>query len=190
MGFIGGKMHTPHVRLKNMMKNYTKQDLLLMINFNNLVQPKAKYSNACIERMLECLPNDFTATLEETKSGAFVNRGSLVECIVKSVIYGVSNIEKSKQKDSDLNTLKLDSKHLNLVNGIKSSNIEIKFTTSFAPATAKHNKAHKVILVCDYGIFMIDSKNIVATKAGKINVNNQRSTDLTPLNDLMDLLGY
>ena len=37
---------------------------------------------------------------------------------------------------------------------------------------------------------MIDSKNIIATPSGKININNQKAKDLVKLDKLMAVLGY
>ena len=169
---------------------YTKNQLIALFNANNQTQPKAKYSNNVILNMLDCLPSEFEADIEPTRSGFAVNRGSLVECIVKAVIYNDYHASKSNCFVADLNTTKLDSQQLALVNGVVSSNIEIKFSTIFAPATHKTSKARKTIIVCENGIYMIDSKNLIPTKSGKINVNNQKAKDLIELTELMDLLGY
>lgn len=164
--------------------------LLDLFSQNNIQQPKAKYSNNVIMQMLENSASDFTADIEPTRNGFAVNRGSLVECIIKCAVLGVSNVGKSSCKIADLDTTHLAADRLALVNGVKSSNIEIKFSTSFAPATHKTSKARKTIIVCEYGIYMIDSKNIIPTKSGKININNQNPKDLTELTELMDLLGF
>lgn len=170
---------------------YTKNELIQMLLANNAKQPKAHYSNNVIVQMLETLNDDFKADVETVRGGVeMVNRGSLVECIIKATVYGVAQVEKSACNNSDLNTSKLNAQQLALVHGVKSSNIEVKFSTSFAPATKKTNKARKTIIVCERGIYMIDSKNIVATSAGKININNQKHKDLDKLQELMDLLGF
>ena len=169
---------------------FNKNELISLFAQNNTVQPKAKYSNNAILRMLEKMPCDFVADVETTRGGFLVNRGSLVECIIKATVYGVARVEKSACNSSDLDTTKLNAQQLALVHGVKSSNIEVKFSTSFAPATKKMNKARKTIIVCEHGIYMIDSRNIVATSAGKININNQKNKDLDPLKELMDLLGF
>ena len=172
------------------MFEFTKKELVYLLTQNTQQQPKAKYSNAIILRMLDTLPNNFVASVEITRGGFMLNRGSLVECIIKAVVSGDMNSKKSEKEASDLDTTNLDKNHLELVNNIVSTNIEIKFSTSFAPATKKTNKARKTIIVGDSGIYMIDSRNIVTTKAGKINLNNQHIKDLTPLTKLMDLLGF
>ena len=169
---------------------FSKNQLVNAFTQNNADQPKAKYSNNVILNMLDCLPMDFEADIEPTRNGFAVNRGSLVECIIKAVVCNDYHATKSSCRVADLDTRKLNAQQLALVNGVVSSNIEIKFSTSFAPATKKTSKAHKTILVCESGIYMIDSKNIIPTKSGKINVNNQKAKDLIELTELMDLLGY
>ena len=172
------------------MKTYTKIELVNLLQVNNQQQPKAKYSNNAILRMLEKMPSDFVATLETTRNGFAVNRGSLVECIINAVITNNYNQTKHNANASDLDTTKLTGYALALVNGVKSSNIEIKFSTSFAPATHKSNKARYTIIVSEKSIIMLESKNIVYTASGKINASNQKAKYCTELVELMDLLGY
>ena len=169
---------------------FTKKELIVLFNENNLKQPKAKYSNNIILKMLEHVSEDFTAEVECTRKGFSVNRGSLVECIIKSVVYGVNETKKSNAKISDLDTRNLSKKQLALVNGVASNDIEIKFSTSFAPATRKTSKARKTIIASENGVYMIDSKNIITTPSGKININNQKAKDLVKLDKLMAVLGY
>ena len=172
------------------MKKYTYFELVALLQQNNQQQPKAKYSNNAILRMLENLPTTFVVELEPTKNGFALNRGSLVECILNAVITNNYDQTKHQAHQSDLNTLKLNAQQLALVNNVKSSNIEIKFSTSFAPATHKTSKARYTIIVSEKSIIMLESKNIVSTASGKINASNQRAKDCTELSDLMDLLGY
>lgn len=172
---------------KRIMKKTTMQ---LLLTLNNEQQPKAKYSNNVILQMLECMPSTLDIEVEPTRSGFAFNRGSLVECLIRAVITNDYIQCRANARESDLNSMDFTSEQLALINGIKSKNIEIKFSTSFAPATKKSNKARYTIIACEHGVYMIESKNIVWTKAGKLNINNQNSRDLTPLNELMDLLGY
>lgn len=173
------------------MEKYTKQDLINLVEMNTQLQPKAKYSNAIILTMLKSLDDNFTATLEPARSakyGVMVNRGSLVECIVKYAV--IRNGEKTPGAGADLDT-KHYMANLDLVDNVVSDNIEIKFSTSFAPATTiKSKKPKKVILVSEHTIGMIDSDKIIYTPAGKININNQKAKDLKPLTKLMEVLGY
>ena len=172
------------------MKKYNYLELVALLQQNNQQQPKAKYSNNAILRMLEKMPSNFVVELEPTRNGFAFNRGSLVECIINAVLTNNYNQTKRQAHESDLNTLKLSDNALRLVNNVKSSNIEIKFCTSFAPATHKTSKARYTIIVSEKSIIMLESKNIVSTASGKINASNQRVKDCTELSELMDLLGY
>ena len=172
------------------MQKYNYFELVALLQQNNQQQPKAKYSNNIILKMLENLPTTFVVELEPTRNGFAFNRGSLVECIVNAVITNNFDQVKHQAHQSDLNTTKLNAQQLALVNNVKSSNIEIKFSTSFAPATHKTSKARYTIIVSERNIIMLESKNIVSTASGKINASNQRLKDCTELSDLMDLLGY
>lgn len=165
------------------MKTFTKNEIIALLNENNAKQPKAKYSNNILLKMLENIDNNFVATLEPTRNGFAFNRGSLCECIIKYVIQGTTT--KAQAFESDLNTLKVaDTYDLP-----KSSNIEIKYSTSFSPATRKTSKARYTMIVAESGAYLIESKKLVATGSGKININNQKMKDLTKLERLNKRLG-
>lgn len=165
------------------MKQFTKKELVVALTENNTKQPKAKYSNNVLLKMLNKVDNDFVATLEPTRNGFAFNRGSLCECLVKYAI--THETTKSQAHESDLDTTKVSDTY----DLPKSSNIEIKYSTSFSPATKKTSKAHYTIIVCESGAYLIDSKNIIPTSAGKININNQLAKHLTKLNRLNERLG-
>lgn len=167
-----------------------KLTMELLLTLNNEQQPKAKYSNNVILKMLEKMPSTLDIDVEPTRKGFAFNRGSLVECLVRAVITNDFTQTRANARESDLNSMDFTTQQLELINGVKSKNIEIKFSTSFAPATKKSNKARYVIIVCESGVYMIESKNIIWTKAGKLNANNQRHKDMVRLDKLMDLLGY
>ena len=165
------------------MKQFTKKELVELLKQNNNTQPKAKYSNNILLKMLGATDNNFVATLEPTRNGFAFNRGSLCECLVNYAITGKTT--KAQAHESDLDTTKVSDTY-----GLpKSSNIEIKYSTSFSPATKKTSKAHYTIIVCESGAYLIDSKNIIPTSAGKININNQVAKHLTKLTRLNQRLG-
>lgn len=165
------------------MKKFQKSELVALLIQNNAIQPKAKYSNNILLNMLSNVDNNFNATLEPTRNGFAFNRGSLCECILNYVITGKTT--KAQANESDLNTMKV----ANTYDLPKSSNIEIKYSTSFSPATKKTSKAHYTIIVCESGAYLIESKNLVATGSGKININNQHAKDLKRLERLSERLG-
>ena len=165
------------------MKQFTKNEIIALLKENNAKQPKAKYSNNILLKMLGATDNNFVATLEPTRNGFAFNRGSLCECLVNYAITGKTT--KAQAHESDLDTTKVVDTY-----GLpKSSNIEIKYSTSFSPATKKTSKAHYTIIVCEKGAYLIDSKNIIPTSAGKININNQVDKYLTKLTRLNQRLG-
>lgn len=170
------------------MKTYNKSELIALLKLNNQMQPKAKYSNNTLLQMLDNVANDFVASLEPSKEKCPVNRGSLCEVLIGFKVCGKTS--KSQAGKSDLNTLKLSAKELEFYGLPKSSNIEIKFSTGFAPATAKTSKAHWTILAGQNGLFLIESKNIIATPAGKININKQNPRDMVYLKNLSRSLGF
>lgn len=172
------------------MEKFTKKQLMEMLERNTKEQPKAKYSNDVLLHMLESLNDDFMAWLELAKGGKMVNRGSLAEVIIKAYLYEVDEVSKSLAYAVDLDTRNLSEEKLKLLRGLKTSNLEIKFATSFAPATYKKNKAHYTMIVCQEGIYLIRSSQIIWTKAGKLNANNQMPSAMVRLNRLSKCLGY
>ena len=172
------------------MEKLNKKQLLEMLERNTKEQPAAKYSNNVLMHMLESLNDDFIAWLELARGGKMVNRGTLAEIIVKSYLYEINEISKSQAGAADLDSTKLSEKKRALLRGLKSTNIEIKFATSFAPATYKKNKAHYTIIICQDGIYLIRSRDIIWTKAGKLNANNQLPSARVRLNKLSKCLGY
>jgi len=169
------------------MNTYDKQQLINLLLLNNKLQPKAKYSNNILLAMLNKVSDNFNATLEPTRNGFAINRGSLAEVLVKYIVLGETT--KSQANQADLDTSKLSQKALSFFNLPKSKDIEIKYSTSFSPATHKTSKAKYTIIVSDKGAHLIESKNLISTSAGKININNQKVKDLTYLQNLSMSLG-
>lgn len=172
------------------MEKFTKTQLLEMLEENTKRQPRAKYSNDILIQMLKNVRDDFVAYLEPAKGGQMVNRGSLAEVIFKSYMCDIAEVRKSASGEVDLDTRVLSEEKLKLLRGLKTSNLEVKFATSFAPATYKKNKAHYTIIICQDGIFLIRSRDIIWTKAGKLNANNQMPSAMVRLNKLSKCLGY
>ena len=169
------------------MKQFSKNELVELLKQNNTTQPKAKYSNNILLSMLEKVDSNFIATLEPTRNGFAFNRGSLCECLIKYVI--TKETSKAQASESDLNTSKVNAETLEKYELPKSTNIEVKYSTSFAPATHKTSKARYTIIVSNLGIHLIESKNLIETSSGKININNQRIKDLKELKNLEKRLG-
>lgn len=162
---------------------FKKEEMVALLIKNNQTQPKAKYSNAVLLAMLEHVSDDFTAKMEETRGKFAFNRGSAVECLLRAIVTGDMNTTKARAKEADLflkkETLGLPAR----------AKLEVKFSTSFAPATAKTSKGKYVVIIGQEGAFLVESKNLVATAKGKINLNNQNAKYCHRLDELSQALG-
>ena len=138
------------------MKKYTLTEIRALLERNTIEQPKAKYSNAIILRMLEHTRHDFTATVEPTRDLFPLNRGSLVECIIKSLLYGVADTFKTTQGRKDIDLREVDNRAFDI--DPKAKGLEIKFATSFAYASASDPRTVWVLLVTPDGIFNVPSQ--------------------------------
>ena len=171
-----------------MLEKSNKQNLITLLNLNTIEQPKAKYSNQVILQMLEKLPDDFECFAEITRGKTLmVNRGALVECIIRAVITQCYQQTKSKALEVDLDTTKLDKTLLNKYCLPVSKNIEIKFTSSFAFASPKSNKARQTIVVTPNDIKIVDSVFLNKNASGHIKTQQPYGVLMT---NLMSALGY
>ena len=162
---------------------FKKEDMVSLLIKNNETQPKAKYSNDILLAMLEHVSDNFTARLEETRGNFAFNRGSAVECLLRAIVTGEMNAVKAQAGEADLFLKKA-------VLGLPArAKIEVKFSTSFAPATAKTSKGKWVVIIGQEGAFLVESKNLVATAKGKINLNDQNAKYCHRLNELSEALG-
>lgn len=138
------------------MKTYTIAQCATLLEQNNQNQPKAKYSNNVILSMLAQFDENATVCVEPTRKGFELNRGSLVENLVKMVLLGTDCGFKTKQRKSDVGK---NSKNATAYGLDKNLCYEIKFATTFAPATESQPKTKYVILITADGAFLIESKN-------------------------------
>lgn len=167
---------------------YTKKDLLTIIESNNIIQPKAKYSNKLLINMLANIPDKGEVSIESTRSNnGMINRGSLCEMLVKMYVLGKTKMLKSECNEADLDTSALDEKRLKMFNLPRSKNIEIKFSTSFAYASPKSNKAHYTIVCNDTGAYLVESGKLAKNKSNHI-IAKQPNGVL--LKNLSMVLGY
>ena len=162
---------------------FKKEEMVALLIKNNQNQPKAKYSNAVLLAMLDHVSDNFTARVEETRGQFAFNRGSAVECLLRAIVTGEMDTAKAQAKEADLF---LNKSVLGLPARAK---LEVKFSTSFAPATAKTSKGKYVVIIGQEGAFLVESKNLVTTAKGKINLNDQNSKYCHRLNELSEALG-
>lgn len=163
------------------MNTYTKNECINLLLDNNINQPKAKYSNNILLAMLDSTPDGTQFRIEPTRGGFELNRGSLCEAIVKAVLYGYECAGRTAQNKSDLHK---GIKNANAY-GLKSNYCyEVKFATTFAPATASEPKTKNTILITADGAYIIESKN----HQGRYT--NNSIWDGIRLDELSEALGF
>ena len=138
------------------MNTYTIAQCTALLKENNTNQPKAKYSNNVILAMLSTFDENATVCVEPTRKGFELNRGSLVENLVKMALLDTCNGFKSSQRKSDIGR---NAKNATAYGLDKSLKYEVKFATTFAPATESKPKTKYVILVTATGCHLIETAN-------------------------------
>lgn len=134
---------------------FNKSEIINMLLANNQSQPKAKYSNNVLLEMLKAVSDSTMFSVEPTRSGFPINRGTLCEEIVKAVL-GVK-VDKTQKSKADIDLQGVDKARFEIPS--RARKIEVKFATSFAPATASQPTTKYTILVCPFGAYLIDSAN-------------------------------
>lgn len=171
--------------------NINKQQILKMLHNNNVVQPKAKYSNNIVIAMaLQLEESDYIIVESSNGSNVMFNRGTAGEIVAKILIHRDLGLEifhtKSPQKVADLDTTKNpnQAKKLGLP---RSKNIEIKVASSFAKGSTLSNNARYVLVLNQVGPWLVDRKNVATSKSGHVLPNQP---DGVYLEELAKLLGY
>jgi len=137
------------------MNTYTLGQVRNLLRKNNKEQPKAKYSNNIILTMLDHIDESTTFEVEPTKGGFELNRGTIVEEIVKAVLGTAVNKSYSGKADIELKNVEKEKFEI----PSKAKKIEIKFATTFAPASATQPKTKYVILIAKEGAYLIETSN-------------------------------
>ena len=135
------------------MEKYSKAEILELLARNSVEQPKAKYSNAVIAQMLGAVGDDFVACVEPTRGAFALNRGSVVECIIKAVVYGVADTFKTSQGRKDIDLRKVNNRAFGI--DPRAQRLEVKFATSFAPASEAQPDTAWVLLITDRGVYNV-----------------------------------
>lgn len=162
------------------MNTFTIAQCKTLLEENNIKQPKAKYSNNVILAMLEQFDENATVEVEPTRGMFEINRGSLVENLVKMVLMNTTQAWKTQRNRSDIMR---GSQGLKAFGLDKWLNYEIKFATTFAPATESKPKTKYVILITADGAYLIETKN----HQGRFT--NNSIWDGERLDDLSEALG-
>ena len=126
-------------------------------------KPKNKVCNNPIIALIELI-NDYSKIIkcELAKGGAVLNRGSVVECLIKLLLTDKKTTSKYKANKNDI---KLD--------GV---GYEIKFTNSVAYASLsakqrveyEHKQYKPLILVDSFGVYLSNTKYYQIAKNGKV----------------------
>ena len=138
-----------------MLKTITKNQLIALVEENSRLQPKAKTSNNVILNLIDLIDNDFDIQVEPTRSNSMLNRGSIVECLIKLIF---DKRRKHVLKSAGGSDLYKGSKEY-----------EVKFSTTFAYASNNNtNKDIPIILVCESGVYETTYDNLIINKYNKI----------------------
>lgn len=137
--------------------DFSKNEVIALLQKNNCEQPKAKYSNNILLTMLNNADIE-SMQGEETRKGFELNRGVVCECIIKSKVRRWANAYKTN-RNADLKKSKGDDRQIMREYGLNPNlNYEIKFTSCFALASDSKLKTKYVILVLASGIYLVPSK--------------------------------
>ena len=158
------------------MKTYTIAQCARLLAQNNIDQPKAKYSNNVILAMLSTFDDNATVCVEPTRKGFELNRGSLVENLVKMALLDTDNGFKTAQRKSDIGRKAKNATTYGLSKNLK---YEVKFATTFAPATESKPKTKYVILVTATGCYLIETANHQGRYTNNSDLDGTRLDELS-----------
>ena len=134
-----------------------------MYEKDNVNKPKNKVCNNPILALIELI-NDYSKIIkcELAKGGAVLNRGSVVECLIKLLLTDKKTTSKYKANKNDIR-----------LNGV---GYEIKYANSvaYASLSAKQradydNKDFKPLIMVDScGVYLSNTKYYIIAKNGKV----------------------
>lgn len=150
--------------MKQNVRSINLKELKEMYERDNQIKPKNKTCNNAILELIK-LVNDNSKIIkcEVAKGGLVLNRGSVVECLVKLYLTNQKTTSKYKANKNDI---KLD--------GV---GYEIKYTNSVAYASLSdkqraeyENKQYKpLILVNTFGAYLSNTQYYQIAKNGKVS---------------------
>lgn len=138
--------------------NYEKitlKNLYAMFTLDNVKRPANKSSNHAIITLIDLInDNARLVECERSKGGTILNRGSVVECLVKLLINDQKSAKKYLAKRCDL-----------IHEGVK---YEIKYSSSkgYAHYNPRQDLTN-LIFVNQYGIYLTSGDHIILDKCGK-----------------------
>lgn len=139
----------------NNYEKITLKTLKSMFELDNQTRPANKSSNHAIITLIDLI-NDSARLVEceRSKGGSILNRGSVVECLVKLLINDQKSAKKYLAKRCDL-----------IHEGVK---YEVKYSSSkgYAHYNPRQDLSN-LIFVNQYGIYLTSGDHIILDKCGK-----------------------
>ena len=137
-------------------KSYTLKEVREIFEKDTLTRKANKSANAPIIKLIDLVGNDSARiSCETNNSGSALNRGAVVECLIKLLAKNSKSAKKSANETrADL-----------IKDGVK---YEIKYSSSKGYAHYNPNQnLDNLIFVNQYGIYLTSGKNIILDKCGK-----------------------
>ena len=154
------------------MEKITLKNLKNTFELDTQIRKGNKSSNEPILKLIKLIDND-SAMVEVDSTAKSLNRGSVVECLIKLLL--------KKQKSAKRYTNKNGRADLTM-DGVK---YEIKYSSSKGYAHYNPNQdLSNLIFVNQYGVYLTSSKNIVLDKCGKHIQDIKLTNDTRTLVDL------
>ena len=144
-------------------KTMTLKEVRKMFEMDNFNKPKNKTCNVAILQLINLINDDSKKIVcEIAKGGSVLNRGSVVECLIKLLFTNQKSSSKYKANKNDIN-----------LNGV---GYEIKYTNSVAYASLSKkqkneydNKKYKPLIMVDtYGVYLSNTEYYQIAKNGKV----------------------
>lgn len=137
-------------------KSYTLKQVEEIFIEDTLTRKANKSANAPIIKLIDIINNkDARISCETNKSASALNRGAVVECLIKLLLNNQMSAKKSA------NDMRADL----IKNGVK---YEIKYSSSkgYAHYNPRQN-LDNLIFVDNTGVYLTSGKNIILDKCGK-----------------------
>lgn len=137
-------------------KSYTLKEVKEIFIQDTLTRKANKSANAPIIKLIDIIANDSARiSCETNQSASALNRGAVVECLIKLLL----NNQKSAKKSANETRADL------VKDGVK---YEIKYSSSkgYAHYNPRQNLSN-LIFVNQYGVYLTSGENIILDKCEK-----------------------
>lgn len=176
------------------MKKININEIVKSYEMDSVAHPKNAPTNNAMITMLENTSLEYL-TVEPTRSGNIFNRGSVAECVIKSVINEyvlgqTSNHYKKSSKGVDLSTKRKSIEMLQDLGLTTNKTYEIKLLSSLARASYDNTNKSDFVIMLDIrakskGVYLVSYNNLVLYNATSIKDYKGKRLDL-----LSELLGF